>query len=77
MMEICVDCGFRSEYGSLDEPNPVHEAAYLEALNREKRKPEIVIPETGEDAIIAFSKQACDFCGSTLAGSRYRAVFYE
>ncbi len=74
---ICIDCGFRSEYGRLDEPDPEHEARYRKALDEEGAKPEVLIMSYDDDNIINFSKTPCQFCKTPLWGSRFKAVFHK
>ena len=73
-IEICADCLQMSSSGV---PNyegysvSGHAERYAQGLARWNDEP-CSIDDEG-----SFSRQTCDYCGDTLAGSRYRASVME
>jgi hypothetical protein len=69
-LEVCQDCIFMSANGAPDYEGYFesgHPARYAKGLQEWGDEPISLTDES------SFSKQCCDFCGDTDAGSRYTA----
>jgi len=72
-VHVCIDCMMKSEH--LDQSNfdQDHNQRYTEA--QKHGRIDIVSNMYGELGITAFSKTPCEYCGSELAGERYKAIY--
>lgn len=74
-IEVCPDCIFVSANGAPDYEGYVesgHAARYAQGLKQWGDE-----PNTIDDSEPSFSWQACDFCGDTLGGDRFKASLME
>lgn len=69
---ICLDCLYWHETGSSDG---LTSDRYREVANQASGA--FIVDTPTDDGYVAFSRRACDACGSDLAGQRFRAITVE
>lgn len=76
-IDVCVDCMVIAVNG---EPPVDRLPSEPSVWSLWRNEPYHIVPAFGSDdmsSVPAFSKQACEGCGSTLAGQRYRFAWLE
>lgn len=73
-IEVCVDCAMMIANGDdsgIDNTDAWYHAVMAKGMLRFD-----VAMSCGDDCAGYFSKSACDYCGSRLAGDRHPAVLF-
>jgi hypothetical protein len=69
---VCVDCGFYIAYGEVENPDPRWNEKDAGA-----RWDGYVVVNGDSDKDHEFSWSPCEYCGSTLGGTRMHCVAWE
>jgi hypothetical protein len=71
--QVCIDCMMKAEGLEQADFDADHAKRYAEA--KKHGTIDIWLGTACELEITAFSKKPCDYCGSELAGERYKAMY--